>query len=70
MSRSAENFHLANDLSLCNEICHYNISISDAQVPRDYVWVNCDDQKVMGDAQVPQDYVWGNCDDQKVMGDA
>ena len=37
MSRSAENFHLANDLLLCNEICHYNLSISDAQVPREYV---------------------------------
>ena len=44
--------------------------MGDAQVPWDYVWGNCDDQKVMGDMQVPQEYVWGNCDDQKVMGDA
>ena len=33
--------------------------MGDAQVPQDYVWSCCDDQKVMGEAQVPRDYVWG-----------
>ena len=40
MSRSRENFHLAKDVSLWNEICDYNNDqnvMGDAQVPGEYV---------------------------------
>ena len=40
MSRSQENFCLANDVSLCNKMCDYNDDqkvMGNAQVPQEYV---------------------------------